>query len=253
MGIYDTRRKNLRWLIDNAYAGVDANLARVLEIQPSQIARVFSRNPKNQRNMGTRLAHRIEDAAGKPRGWMDETHFFPAEPGKETKSTQREAVVVSPFGHKMVPVLDYRTAAVWTASSEAYPITNRTEVLWTKNDALGDRAFGLIIEGESMMDEFYPGDIVVVDPGLTPQPGDFVVAKMKGEEKVTFRRYRARELDRSGHPIVELCPVNGDYPTIVIEPQSKGRVIGTLVEHRKYRRRERISPPRQDVAGGNKP
>lgn len=247
MGIYDTRRKNLRWIIDNAYGGVDANFARAMDIQPSQIARVFSQNPNNQRNIGTRLAHRIEDVAGKPRGWMDEAHLFPADSHDETKPSRRDAVIVSPFGHKMVPVLDYKTAAAWTATTKPYPITNRTEVLWTKNDALGERGFGLIIEGESMMEEFYPGDIVVVDPDLTPQPGDFVVARLKGEEKVTFRRYRARGVNRAGGAVIELCPLNTDYPVVAVEPRSKGKIIGTMVEHRKYRRRNRISSKMNEV------
>ncbi len=74
MGIHETRRANLRWLIDNQYGGVAANLAKDLRIQASQISRVFSLNPKNQRNIGTKLARAIEQITRKPAGWIDEPH-----------------------------------------------------------------------------------------------------------------------------------------------------------------------------------
>ncbi|MGH8568864.1 MAG: LexA family protein, partial [Gammaproteobacteria bacterium] len=153
------------------------------------------------------------------------------------------AVVLTPFGDRMVPVLDYVQASEWTASAKPYPITERTEILWTCLPELSDRAFALVVEGESMIDEFYPGDIVIVDPDIAPRPGDYVVAKMKAEEAVTFRKYRPRGMDKGGKPIVELAPLNEDYPAKTIDSTTPGLVIGTMVEHRKYRRTARLSVP----------
>ncbi|MGH8611539.1 MAG: helix-turn-helix domain-containing protein [Gammaproteobacteria bacterium] len=153
----------------------------------------------------------------------------------------RENVVVSAYGDQIVPVCDYQQAAEWTASDKPYPITARTENVWTNIENLTDRAFGLVIEGESMLDEFYPGDIVILDPELPPQPGDFVVAKLDKEEKVTLRKYRPRGFDDKGKPVIELAPLNDDYPMLVIDQRNKGRVIATMVEHRKYRRRNRLT------------
>ena len=92
-----------------------------------------------------------------------------------------------------------------------------------------------------MLEEFYPGDIVVLDPELPPQPGDFVVAKLDKDDKVIFRKYRPRGLDSKGKPVIELAPFNDDYPTLVMDQRNPGRVIATLVEHRKYRRRNRLT------------
>ena len=94
-----------------------------------------------------------------------------------------------------------------------------------------------------MIDEFYPGDIVIVDPEIPPRPGDYVVAKMTAEEVVTFRKYRPRGMDKAGKPMVELAPLNDDYPATVIDTTSPGLIIGTMVEHRKYRRTARLSMP----------
>lgn len=153
----------------------------------------------------------------------------------------RGNIVVSAYGDQIVPVCDYVQAAEWTASDEPYPITTRTENVWTNIENLSDRSFGLAIEGESMLEEFYPGDIVILDPELPPQPGDFVVALLENDNKVVFRKYRSRGSDKKGQPVIELAPLNDDYPVLVIDPRTRGRIIATMVEHRKYRRRNRLT------------
>lgn len=244
MDVHQTRQANLRWLIENEYEGVAARLARALGIQATQLSRLFSENPRHRRNIGPRLARAIEQATHKRRGWMDEPHVAPEAFGPSASKTgKRRAVVLTPFGDRMVPVLDYVQASEWTTSAKPYPITERTEVIWTRFPQLGERAFALVVEGESMTDEFYPGDIVIVDPEIPPRPGDYVVAKVTKENTVTFRKYRPRGNDESGRPVIELAPLNEDYPTTVVDSRTPGSIIGTMVEHRKYRRTFRLSVP----------
>jgi SOS-response transcriptional repressor LexA len=244
MDVHQTRRANLRWLIENECEGVAANLARTLGIQATQLSRIFSENARHRRNIGARLARAIEQATSKRRGWMDEPHVAPEafSPGT-SKTDQGNAVVLTPFGDRMVPVLDYVQASEWMASAKPYPIMERTEILWTRLPQLSERAFALVVEGESMIDEFYPGDIVIVDPDVAPRPGDYVVAKTASEDALTFRKYRPRGMDRAGKPVVELAPLKDDYPATVIDSTSPGLIIGTMVEHRKYRRTARLSVP----------
>jgi SOS-response transcriptional repressor LexA len=223
---------------------VAANLARTLGIQATQLSRIFSENTRHRRNIGARLARAIEQATGKRRGWMDEPHVAPEAFGPDSSKTDRgKAVVLTPFGDRMVPVLDYVQASEWTASAQPYPITERAEILWTRLPQLSQRAFALVVEGESMIDEFYPGDIVIVDPEVPPRPGDYVVAKLSEEETVTLRKYRPRGHDESGTPIIELAPLNQDYPSTVMNSRTPGSIVGTMVEHRKYRRTARLSMP----------
>ncbi len=101
---------------------------------------------------------------------------------------------------------------------------------------LGPRAFALIVEGESMTPGFSPGDKVIFDPDLAPRPGDFVVAKLDEEEKATFKKYRPRGQDRDGNVVIELVPLNDDWPTLSIDAANPGRVVAPMVEHRHYRR-----------------
>lgn len=94
----------------------------------------------------------------------------------------------------------------------------------------GPKAFAVEIEGDSMRPLFRPGDRIVVDPDLTPEPGDFVVAQVQGA--VTFRKYRAR-----ADAEFELAPMNDDWP-VVKSDNDFVKVLGVMVEHRSYRNRK---------------
>lgn len=82
-----------------------------------------------------------------------------------------------------------------------------------------------------MLPEFRPGDRVVIDPSMAPNPGDFVVAK-NGHEEATFKKYRPRGRNADGVEVFELVPLNDDYPTLRSDVENL-RVIGVMVEHRK--------------------
>jgi SOS-response transcriptional repressor LexA len=241
MAIRDIRRANLRWLVDHAYDGVEARLAREAGLHPSQISRILGPGAKG--GLGDTLARRIEQCAGKPEGWMDELHLFAAltsgDPGALGK-------VVSPFGHRMVPVVSPELAAQWLAAAAPYPLTERTQVDWIRMEHAGERTLGMIIERQDMHDEIWPGDVVFLDPDVSPQPGDYVLAQVEEadeEHAAVFRKYRPRRRDSAGVLIVELAPLNDDYPTYVIDSAHPGRILGVMVEHRKYRRRGAVGLP----------
>lgn len=98
-------------------------------------------------------------------------------------------------------------------------------------------AIALEIDGYSMSPEFEPPDIIVIDTGAEPQPGDLVVAVVNGDADATFKRYRPRGVGEDNEPIIELAPINADYPTLVISGSHPGRIIGTLMQHIRFPRR----------------
>jgi len=71
----------------------------------------------------------------------------------------------------------------------------------------GKRAFGLVIEGDSMMPRCEPGDIVNVDPDLEPRNGCLVVVKLKNDG-VMLRRFT-----RLSDTRVKLIAYNTLYPS----------------------------------------
>jgi SOS-response transcriptional repressor LexA len=87
-----------------------------------------------------------------------------------------------------------------------------------------------------MEPEFLPGDKVIIDPMVRPRPGDFVIAKRDNDQEATFKKYRLRSQDEHGRDMIELTPLNSDWPTLMIDRDNPGHIVGTMVEHRRYRR-----------------
>lgn len=137
-------------------------------------------------------------------------------------------------GAHRIPLISAVQAGVWTGVADPYAVGDGSEFLLTDLD-LSENAFALEIKGDSMLPEFRPGDRVIIDPAVAPQPGDFVVAK-NGDEEATFKKYRPRSVSERGDIVFELVPLNDDYPSMRSDV-TPIRIVGTMVEHRKYRRR----------------
>lgn len=143
-------------------------------------------------------------------------------------------VIPVPSGKKAIPVISAVQAGLLTEVSDPYPPGAGFAVEYADDD-LSRWAFALEIDGDSMLPDFRPGDRVIVDPEIAPNPGDFVVAK-NGREEATFKKYRPRGVGPDGNMVFELVPLNDDYPTMRSDVEHL-RVIGVMVEHRKKYRR----------------
>ncbi|WP_080404010.1 LexA family protein [Burkholderia ubonensis] len=155
-------------------------------------------------------------------------------PAELLRDSSFENVEPIPLGTRRIPVINSIQAGQLTTVVDAFPPGMALE--WIETDVdVSPGTFALVIGGKSMEPEFAEGDKVIIDPEIRPQPGDFVAAK-NGEEEATFKKYRLRGLTESGAEIFELVPLNPDFPTIRSD-QMELRIIGVMVEHRRYRRR----------------
>jgi len=140
-------------------------------------------------------------------------------------------VIDAPLGTHRIPLLNYVQAG---AMREVLDQPWAGEFLIAES-RISSSSFALEIRGESMLPQFREGDRVIIDPDVVPQPGDMVVAKNGGEE-ATFKKYRPRGVGEDGKEIFELVPLNEDYPSMRSDVTPLV-IIGTMVEHRQYRRR----------------
>lgn len=154
--------------------------------------------------------------------------------GKGPKLVDAQNVAPADLGAHRIPLISYVQAGVWTGVVDNYQPGDAEDFLLTDLELSGS-AFALEIKGDSMLPEFKPGDRVIIDPNVMPQPGDFVVAK-NGDEEATFKKYRPRGVNERGETVFELVPLNEDYPSMRSDA-TPIRIVGTMVEHRKYRRR----------------
>lgn len=93
----------------------------------------------------------------------------------------------------------------------------------------GPRSFQTFISDRSNEPTLSAGDSIVVDPDVTPEPGDLVLAWHQSAP--VLRRYRPRD----GH--FELAPINPDWPTITISNGLDDAIIGVVTETSRPRRR----------------
>lgn len=141
--------------------------------------------------------------------------------------------VATPSGSQAtrVPMISKIKAGLWSPSWSPYEPGDGDSFLYT-DMRVSDQVFALEIDGSSMEPEFHDGDTVIIDPGVAPRPGDYVVAKLQADDEATFKKYRPR-----GVGVIELVPLNEDWPTLKIDESSPGTIVGTMIEHRRYRRK----------------
>lgn len=144
-------------------------------------------------------------------------------------------VIPAAIGTTKVPLISYVQAGAWTGIDDFRETCGDYEYILTDLDVSGD-AFALKIKGDSMEPEFIEGDIVIIDPKVEPHAGEFVAA-INGDYEATFKKYRPLEdLDEYGRQHFKLVPLNPDWHSMSSLKQEI-RIIGTMVEHRIYRRK----------------
>lgn len=143
-------------------------------------------------------------------------------------------VAPAPLGSTPVPLITRIQAGNLTEVVDPFQPGDGYDILYT-DVPVSRGTFALEIEGESMEPIFQEGDRVIIDPEVCPRPGDYVAAH-NGSQEATFKKYRPRGTDERGNIIFELVPLNDDYATLRSDKEPL-RVIGTMVELRKYRRK----------------
>lgn len=84
---------------------------------------------------------------------------------------------------------------------------------------VGEHTFALHVTGDSMMPEFPPGRLIVVEPDMQWEVGDFVVAA-NSENETTFK-----QIVRDGGQLF-LKPLNDRYPIIPVDHDY--RIVGVV-------------------------
>jgi SOS-response transcriptional repressor LexA len=177
------------------------------------------------RNLGEKAARNLEGKLG----WAPRSMDRPLdESGEDLDFCARP-----PAGLRRVPRISFVQAGVWTEAVDPYTQGAGDDYLLTQTD-LGPQAFALTVRGGSMEPEFKEGDTIIIDPEVKPSPGDFVVAK-NAQEEATFKKYRPRGVNELGEQVIELVPLNDDFPSLRSD-YTPLIIIGTMMEHRRYRK-----------------
>lgn len=146
-----------------------------------------------------------------------------------SKSESNVSLPANPL--KAIPLLDYVQAGLF--HEVGYDGLNPLGTSWTTYEgARPECVFSLKVEGLSMAPEFMPGDEIVVDGSLEAKPGSLVIAQevKHGIARTTFKKYRLIGVNEFGVDIIELVPLNPDFPTLN-SIQIEISIIGVVVRH----------------------
>ena len=93
---------------------------------------------------------------------------------------------------------------------------------------LGEHAFALKMIDDSMMPDIRVNDVLIVDPSVSPNPGDFVCIKIIGKQGVFVCQYRQLSYESSDF---ELITLNENWPNITLNAKSKAEIIGKIIQN----------------------
>ena len=94
-------------------------------------------------------------------------------------------------------------------------------------------SFALKVSDDSMIPEFRLNDVLVIDPSVSPKPGDFVTVKVRGKSEVIICQYKKLSYTSSEF---ELLTLNDNWPNITVSDDIDVEIIGVVVQNiRNYR------------------
>lgn len=183
MDIHDIRRVNYRRLLAEKFDNMPSRLADKLKISRATLSRIFSSNKEARRNIGNNMARDIEQAARKPRGWLDMPH---------DDILSKVSVRYAPLHtwYTAISVVNGRPARVSVHNQQNGREPGDLTKMLCPVDA-GPKVYCLRVEGNanrSPQDGLVANDLIFVDPDREPIPNKFVVVQLPGAKGAILRR-----------------------------------------------------------------
>lgn len=220
------RRKNLRKaidaLIESGKFKSDVAFCEHYDLSTSHISQMIN----GHGSFGERAARNLEKKVGWPNGYLDLENN-----DNQAINVRGSNVVPTRNDLRTIPLLDYVQAGLF--HDVGYDGINPIgESYTTYQGYKPECVFSLKVEGNSMSPEFKDGDEIVVDASLEAKPGSLVIAQevQHGTARTTFKKYRVIGVNEFGVDIVELVPLNPDFPTLNSN-QIEISIIGVVVAH----------------------
>jgi len=210
LDIKEIRRNNLELAIKKI--GSAAKLYAASGVSPSAISQMRS----GTKNIGEKIARKIETALTLPVAWMDQAHdsqniHSNTEPGPDISGK--------------VPLISWVQAGAWAEVIDNFHPGDAED--WIETTAkVSSQSFALRIKGDSMTNphgtpSLPEGSMVIIDPNAHCDNGNIVVARLNDSMEATIKKLVIDGGQRY------LKPLNPAYPTIPINGNC--HIIGRAV------------------------
>lgn len=139
--------------------------------------------------------------------------------------TDTKKVAMNYYKDGYIPIISWVAAGSFT---EVTPVTIEDALDWEQRPVgVSEQAFGLIVQGRSMMPEFKPGEIICVETQITPwelKDGDLVVVHCNDDRQATFKQLIIGESREDMY----LKPLNPDWHEQKIIPMGECELVGVV-------------------------
>lgn len=249
MDIGQIRLQNMLSLINNYKTQTE--FASAIDKPASYISQLKKGTKPNgdSISMGSDFARDIETSLGLKRGWMDVLHIKAPKPSpSELMQRIRDienggassdhpvpegtASVSMASQSNLVPILSWVAAGSW---SNVEPVTFEDAIGEApKPPNLSKLGFALRVQGQSMLPEFKPGEVIYVEPQtgfLALKDSDLVIVQCNDDKEATFKQLVLGETSDDMY----LRPLNPNWPEQRMVPMGEcnlvGKVVGKYVEY----------------------
>lgn len=219
----DVREIRLARLLELISKFGQKELADRVDIDTAYISQI--KNPNNPKNMGEKLARRIEKAMNLPFGWMDRLH--------DEQQTQASfhnpsidpfpaLLAEMPITHRRkIPVISYVQAGNWCTLVDNFAPGDADEWVETTGK-YSETTYALRVNGTSMQPTINENAIIIVDPQAEWGHNKIVVVRQNGDDEVTVKR-----LIKDGGTWL-LKPDNDRFPIMTMKEDA--HVCGVVME-----------------------
>jgi len=212
------RKTNLASLLDDHLKANKGNskatFSELISISPSQLSQVMGEN--SVRNIGDKLARKIEVALSLPGGWLDTLHL-------SCRESEVEYVGVVKEG--FVPVVG---EAILGIDGSVDMIEFRSG--WLQMYSADKEAYGLKVKGDSMFPRIQSGEFVLIEPNTVIHSGDEVFVRTKDGHNMIKVMTKTRD---GGY---QFSSVNNEHKPITLEPYQveKMHYVSAIVKATRY-------------------
>lgn len=214
----EIRKANLAKLLDEYLLQKDATKAGFAErsgLNPAQLSQVLGNDAF--RNIGDRLARRIEISLNLPKGWLDLVH--------QSKPLDDEIEIAGTPVNGFVKVVG--EALLGTDGS-----VDMTElhVGWLCICSKDQDAFGLKVKGDSMWPRIQSGEFVVIEPNTPVQVGDEVFVRTKDG------RNMIKILNKNRDGSYLFTSINNQHHPLTLSPDEIEKVhyVAAILKHTRF-------------------
>ncbi len=183
MNVYEIRRLRLKQLIQSVTMGNVAVFAGRFGYKPAQMSQYLSNTYNDGRSIGERAARALEQRASLPPGFLDRPLNF-TNVEKQASLVDAEASLESTSPSRWtasIPVLSIATTDE-SGLVELRKVDEMESIPYVAYATEAVDAYAIRIKGSRLAPRYRSGEIIVIDPSLTPNSGDDVLMYLASDE-----------------------------------------------------------------------